>query len=48
MFKKGDIFEVSDIFYQKLNEIQSRVPIKIAGTHTRENTFQDVLNSAFK
>ncbi len=38
--------KVSDIFYQKLNEIQSRVPIKIAGTHTRENTFQDVLNSA--
>lgn len=37
---------VSDIFYQKLNEIQSRVPIKIAGYRTQENTFQDVLNSA--
>ncbi len=37
---------VSDIFYQKLNEIQSRVPIKIAGSRTHENTFQNVLNSA--
>ena len=37
---------VSDIFNQKLNEIQSRVPIKIAGSPVRENTFQNILNSA--
>lgn len=40
--------KVSDIFNQKLNEIQSRVPIKIAGSHVHENTFENALNSALK
>lgn len=40
--------KISDIFNQKLNEIQSRLPIKIAGSRVNENIFQDALDLALK
>ncbi len=34
---------VSDIFSQKINEIQSRVPVKMKTANTKETSFEDIL-----
>lgn len=37
---------VSDIFSAKLNEIQSRIPVKMNTPSTTKTSFQDILNNA--